>query len=127
MTTRTSTKWAEEEFGSAQLGDVRRTRRLVKMAASAADRPSGKVAVVFDRMSEREGAYDFLERDDDAEAVAAAMFRATVKRTKGATSIFVAIDISSLTLTDENEEKGFGTIGSGNRPTRGLMVAMRTR
>lgn len=68
-----STKWVEEEFGSARLVDVRRTRRLVQMAASAADRPSGKVAVVFDVMSERERAYDFLERDEHALAVARSM------------------------------------------------------
>lgn len=123
MTTRSATKWAEEEFGSARLGDVRRTRRLVRMAAAAADRPSGRVAVVFDVMSEREGAYDFLERDDHALAVAESVFRATVKRTGGAESIFVPIDITSLTLSDEGDEEIFGPVGSPNRDARGLMVA----
>lgn len=123
MATRSATRWAEQEFGRTQLGDIRRTRRLVEMAASAADRPSGKVAVVFDRMRDREGAYDFLERGDDAAAVADGMFRATAARVRGAKSIYVAIDIASLTLTDEKKTKGFGPVGSPNGPVYGLMVA----
>jgi Transposase DNA-binding/Transposase DDE domain len=123
MATRTATKWAREEFGAAQLGDVRRTRRLVEMAASAADRPSGKVSVVFERMREREGAYDFLERGEDAAAVADGMFRATAARTRGAKSILVSLDITSLSPTDDTETKEFGPVGSPNVPVRGLMVA----
>ncbi|MDC3962438.1 IS4/Tn5 family transposase DNA-binding protein, partial [Polyangium jinanense] len=38
--------WAEEEFGHADLGDKRRTRRLTRMAAQAALFPSGKVSEV---------------------------------------------------------------------------------
>jgi len=116
-------KWAREQFGACQLGDVRRTRRLVEMAASAAMRPSGKVAAVFDRMHEREGAYDFLESPQvDAAAVAETMFMATATRAVGRRGVFVALDVSSLTLTDEQQVKGFGPIGAMNYPARGLMV-----
>lgn len=118
-----TSKWAREQFGATQLGDVRRTRRLIEMAATAASRPAGKVAVVFDRMSEREGAYDFLESPHvEASAVAEGMFAATAQRVRGQRSVYVALDISCLTLTDEQEAKGFGPIGSPHRPTRGLMV-----
>jgi hypothetical protein len=34
-------KWAEREFGAAQLGDARRTRRLVQIAARLLRRPGG--------------------------------------------------------------------------------------
>ncbi len=118
-----ASKWAQEQFGGTQLGDVRRTRRLIEMAASAASRPSGKVAVVFDRMSEREGAYDFLESPHvEAAAVAESMFTATAQRARGRRAVYVALDISSLALTDERQVKGFGPIGSPNAPARGLMV-----
>jgi hypothetical protein len=122
MATKSARTWAEQEFGRTQLGDIRRTRRLVEMAASAADRPSGKVSVVFDRMRDREGAYDFLERGDGAAVVADAMFRATAARTRGAKSIYVALDITSLSPTDDMETKEFGPVGSPNAPVRGLMV-----
>ena len=127
MKTISASKWAREEFGATQLGDVRRTRRLVDMAARAAQRPSGKVAVVFDEKCDREGAYDFLESPHvDAGAVAGSMFAATAERAEGEAVVFVALDTSMLTLTDTGETKGFGPIGSPNFPARGLMV-MRPR
>src|ERR1700733_11957367 len=102
-------RWAEGEFGRAQLGDVRRTRRLVMMAAMASRRPSGKVSAVFDRAPDREGAYDFLESPlVTAAAVAESAFAATAERARGQKRVFVAIDGSSLALGDYAGSKGFG-------------------
>ncbi|HEX7667438.1 MAG TPA: transposase DNA-binding-containing protein [Polyangiaceae bacterium] len=123
MTTRSSTKWAETEFGGARLGDVRRDRRAVTMLARLADRPSGKVAVVFDSMSEREAAYDFLEEGDHSHALGESLFHATAARARGLSTVFVAIDITSLTLKDDGEEKIFGPVGTPNNDVRGIMVA----
>jgi hypothetical protein len=115
--------WARNEFGATDLGDVRRTRRLVAMAIGAAKRPSGKVSSVFDRSREREGAYDFLESPHvDADAVAASVFDATLRRACGQKTVFVSIDGSSLSLTDETGTKGFGPVGSPNCPVTGLMM-----
>lgn len=115
--------WAEQEFGTTKLGDVRRTRRLVAMAVGAARRPSGRVSEVFDRARDREGAYDFLESPHlDGAALAASVFAATASRARDAGLVHVAIDGSSLTLTDENGAKGFGPIGSPNAPAKGLVV-----
>jgi hypothetical protein len=36
--------------------------------------------------------------------------------------VFVAIDGSALSLSDDNGAKGFGPVGSPNRPVKGLMV-----
>jgi transposase-like protein/DDE family transposase len=115
--------WAREEFGKAQLGDVRRTRRLVAMATRAAGRSSGKVSAVFDRAREREGAYDFLESPHvEAAALANSVFATSCERIgAGAEHVYVSVDGSCLTLTDEREEK-FGPVGSPNKPTRGLLV-----
>lgn len=116
-------RWAREEFGGTALGDVRRTRRLLTMVAAAARRPSGRVSVVFDRAPEREGAYDFLESEHvKAEALAASVFRATVSRSQGHEYVFVMVDGSSLSLSDENGAKGLGSVGSPNRAVTGLMV-----
>jgi hypothetical protein len=115
--------WARNEFGATDLGDVRRTKRLVTMAIGAARRPSGKVSVVFDRSREREGAYDFLESPHvDADAVASSVFDATLRRARGLETAFVAIDGSSLSLTDETGSKGFGPVGSPNREVTGLLM-----
>lgn len=123
MTDAIDVGWAEETFGAAELRDVRRTRRLVAMAAGAARRPSGRVSDVFDKDREREGAYDFLESDAvKPSAVAEALFASTVERAKGEVFVYVVVDGSSLTLTDEDESKDFGPIGSPNCPARGLKV-----
>jgi hypothetical protein len=36
-------KWAVETFGTAELGDLRRTDRLVKMATAIAENPSASL------------------------------------------------------------------------------------
>ena len=117
--------WAEKEFGTTALGDVRRTRRLVSMAAGAARRPSGKISAVFDKTHEREGAYDFLENPSiKADAVAESYFAATVERARCESKplVYVVVDGSSINLTDARSEKDFGPIGSPNCPARGLKM-----
>ncbi len=118
-------QWAVSEFGRAELGDIRRGRRLVRMAAGAAKRPSGKVSAVFERACDREGAYDFLESAHvSTSAVAQSIFKATVERAQkqSGADVYVPVDGSSLALTDERAEKGFGGIGATDVGARGLKV-----
>ena len=115
--------WAAEEFGHAKLGDKRRTKRLMMMAAQAVVFPSGKVSEVFQVDAERQGAYDFLESSHvDDQAIIEAMGRASARRCAKQLYVFVAIDGSSLTLTDHNRNKDFGAVGTHGRGTRGLKV-----
>ena len=116
-------RWAEEEFGGARLGDRRRRDRLVLMAAAANEHPDGRVCEVFSDAGEMHGAYDFLEsRHATCAELTAAMGRATAKRCVGLPFVYVAIDGSSLTLTDTDCEKGFGSIGARTFGARGLKV-----
>lgn len=118
-----ASRWARETFETTPLGDVRRTRRLVGIAAGAARRPSGKVSDVFDKSHEREGAYDFLENDAiPASAIGEMLYAASVEHAKAESLVYVVVDGSSLTLTDGDEAKGFGPIGSANCPVRGVQV-----
>jgi hypothetical protein len=113
--------WAQEEFGRADLGDVRRTARLVAMAAAACDRPSGRVAAVFGTEREREGAYDFLEsKHVGPEEMMASLAAATAARCAEAPYIFVPVDGSSLTVTDRRGERDFGNVGTDTQGARGL-------
>lgn len=52
--------WAEEEFGDSDLGDLRRTKRAVELAAVMAARPGGRVTSVVQNSAEREGAFRLL-------------------------------------------------------------------
>lgn len=116
--------WAFSEFGQTSLGDIRRRRRLISMATLAAERPSGKVSAVFDRDADREGAYDFLENPHvEAAALAESMFSATGERARGEIYVFVSVDGASLTLSDENGAKGFGSLSiSHDCVVKGLKV-----
>jgi len=54
--------WSESTFGACSLGDVRRTKRLVKMAASLAGNTGQSVVKSVDDDSQVEGAYRLLNR-----------------------------------------------------------------
>jgi hypothetical protein len=93
------------------------------MAAAAASSPSGKVSAVFGRSNEREGAYDFLESAQvRPEVLAERVFAATCERARGLGYVYVAIDGSSLSLSDTKGTKGFGPVGTRVQRVQGLMV-----
>jgi hypothetical protein len=124
METSTSTEqWARSEFGNAELGDTRRTERLVRMAATAAERPSGRITQVFRTGAERQGAYDLLSNETvTSDELLSALGQATAKRCAGHDFVHVAVDGTSLALTDRAGSKDFGAIGSTNNGARGLKV-----
>ena len=102
MTAESSRRWAGMEFGDAQLGDKRRTRRLVEMTSQMLTNPAGKVTQVFRESAAREGAFRFLENADIAAAeIAAAARRAAARWCFGQPFVFIPIDGTSLNLTDE--------------------------
>jgi hypothetical protein len=116
-------EWARSEFGDADLGDVRRTERLVAMGAVAVQRPSGKVAGVFNNDREREGAYDFLENRQVAVAdVLASVAAATTARCEGMPFVFVPVDGTSITVVDKRHERDFGNVGNDTAGARGLKL-----
>lgn len=113
--------WAELEFGRAELGDERRTRRLVRVASDAVRRPRGTVTAVVGGAAEREGAFRLLESPAvDAAAVAEASQRSTVHRMRGRPWVYVAVDQSTVSVIDRHNSKGFGRTQSGRR--RGMEV-----
>ncbi|HEU4536846.1 MAG TPA: IS4 family transposase [Polyangiaceae bacterium] len=115
--------WAAEEFGAARLGDARRTKRLVRLAAGAAVRPDGRITAVFPHSADQQGAYDLLANQHvTAEAVAASATRAAVRRAAGHPFAFVPLDGSSVRLTDRRARKGTGPVGKHSTRARGLQL-----
>ncbi|MCL2723538.1 MAG: IS4 family transposase [Polyangiaceae bacterium] len=115
--------WSEEQFGQVELGDARRTARLVRMGTRAAENPSGKLSEVFTCAKELDAAYDFVERAQTSlEALDRGIGRATARQCIGPSRIRVAVDGSSTHLTDETGNKGFGRIGADGRGAKGLKV-----
>jgi hypothetical protein len=115
--------WAEAEFGGAELGDVRRTRRLIQVVSEAARRPGGTVSRVCTTSASREGAFRLLESDAvKPAALRTAMESAALRRCRGEHRVIVAIDGSSLTVTDEAAAKGLGGVGAWHRGARGVQT-----
>src|SRR5262245_60666863 len=50
-------KWAQEQFGACELGDRRRTKRLVKFAAQAATMPDASTPKQTEGWSDCKAAY----------------------------------------------------------------------
>ena len=116
-------EWAYEEFGHAELGDSRRTARVVRMVAALAEQPGGKVLDVFRSSAEQQAAYDLLSNSHvHQEAMLAATATATVRRCAGAPWVHVVVDGTSLNLADLKRQKDFGGVGSTFNGARGLKV-----
>src|SRR5690348_4648256 len=97
-------RWAESEFGQVELGDRRRTRRLVQLAAEVASRPAGTVTRACASSASREGAFRWLENAAvHHEPVVRAVEKAAVRRCRGQRRVYVPIDATSLTVTDEKK------------------------
>jgi hypothetical protein len=116
--------WASEEFGDADLGDPRRLRRVVGLAASIAAKPGGRVTSVVSDPAAREAAFRLLRNPavDEAE-LARSSHLATLARLRKDEHFLVAVDQTGLTVTDTAASKGFGRTGSKpHGQLRGLQV-----
>ena len=112
--------WARKTFGDAQLGDERRTSRLVEVVTGVARRPGGRVTQVFEDPAQREAAFRLIENDAvDAQEVALASHRATARRCRDAGLVYVPVDQTALSLVDREGTK-FGRIGSTEARRRGV-------
>ena len=112
-----ASSWAQEEYGQAELGDARRTRRAVGMLDRAMGYRAGKVTQVFLTGAERKGAYRLLENDDVLpERLIDAAGCACARRSAAYPYVLVPVDGSSATLADPIGVLGaVGTYASGAR------------
>jgi hypothetical protein len=93
------------------------------MARQAALSPAPHVTAVYRSNAARQGAYDFLEHDQVSHAaVGEALFRSTARACEHEERVLIALDGTSLSLTDRRYEKDFGAIGSYAEGGRGIKV-----
>ena len=116
------TSWAEAEFGHAQLGDVRRTRRLVRVAARAAHQPVAYITKLFAQEPRAlDAAYDFFENDAISPLqLAAAHHQATALRCQGHPYVFLAVDGSSFQFADRSGRRQMGRVGTNAAGAKGI-------
>lgn len=92
--------WAVEEFGFAELGDERRTDRLVKMAATLAQNPTASFPEALHTQAERTATYRFFENDQiDADDILASHTSATIDRLRQVPLVLSVQDTTELNFT----------------------------
>lgn len=117
-----SRDWCNEQFASADFGNISRARRAALMLRRALERPGGRLTGVFVDRAEQQAAYNFVEGSTAPAAITQALAEATLRQLSDEPFVFVPVDGTSLTLTDRSGTKGFGSIGMRQLPTRGLKV-----
>jgi len=114
--------WSESTFGGCALGDARRTKRLVKMAASLARSIGQSVVKSIDDESQVEGAYRLLRNTQVlSEDIAEGGFSATATLVKGQGTLLALEDSTSLNFHHGVAEE-LGYIGPPSQKKKGIQV-----
>jgi hypothetical protein len=115
-----SARWAMVNFGHARLGDVRRTRRLVKLAAAVVESPSMSLPKQLPDWSDLLGAYRLLSNEDIApQAIMGPHVALTRERAQNHPVVLCVQDDTQLDFTCRTGISGLGMTGDGEG--RGLL------
>jgi hypothetical protein len=109
-------KWAVETFGTAELGDLRRTDRLVKMAAAIAENPSASLPESLRNWADTLGAYRFLDNASIThEQIMEPHWMQTREEAMRCSRVLLAADTTDVNLSSHETAEGLGPIGRGNK------------
>lgn len=120
--------WAEQEFGSCQLGDIRRNRRLIKLATRMAADPSATTPDQMQEWAETKGAYRLMDHDEVCfENIIAPHCQATKSLPTSAGHSLIIHDTTELSYATWNQPRqGLGPTGNGRKQGFYLHTALRT-
>jgi len=119
-------QWAEQEFGDCELGDPRRTRRLVKMVREQAAQPSGSYAqATGGNRHALKGYYRFLnhQREDlNQNSLLQGHRPQTIRRMARESTVLIVQDTTELNFSTRSACQGLGPLGSNQTgaQSRGL-------
>jgi hypothetical protein len=102
--------WAESQFGTCVLGDQRRNRRVVKLAAQVAAQPDASTPKQTERWADCKAAYRLFDRPEVTfEALIAPHCAQT--RAVGAGTWLIINDTTELNYGANREVEGLGRLG----------------
>jgi len=103
--------WAEEELGSADLGDARVNRRLVRLAEDLSANPTASIPQACQGWAETKAAYRFFARKElDWRAIMQPHWERTEERMRACPRVLCAQDSSDLDFTTQPSIQGLGRL-----------------
>ena len=106
--------WAQRQFGEVDLGDVRRTRRLVKLGAQMAGNSSGTIPQQTGQLADMKAAYRlFAQEAVTHEAICAPHWQRTREQAGELPVVFLPQDTTELDFTCHARTRGLAPIGNG--------------
>lgn len=116
-------QWAQMEFALAELGDQRRTERLVKMATSLAQTPTGALPQAFPDWKDLKAAYRFLDHVEyGPEEIQQSHWQQTLAACQQPGEYLLIEDTTELDYSTHRRTGQLGFIGNG----RGLGLLLHT-
>jgi Transposase DNA-binding len=106
--------WAEREFGECELGDKRRVKRLVRVAARVTDLPGESTPNQMEKWSKLKPAYRlFNEADVTFQGIIAPHCRRTRQAGKPGDVMLILNDTTDIDHSSHRSTKGLQPIGNG--------------
>ena len=103
--------WSELEFGACELGDKRRTRRLVRYARQMAEKPDASTPRQTENWADCKAAYRMFEQTEVTfKAVTAAHYKRTLNMAPG--TYLVISDTTELDYGYNSQRQGLGRLAS---------------
>ncbi|MBD3182499.1 IS4 family transposase [Candidatus Poribacteria bacterium] len=116
-----SQSWSEQEFGNADLGDSRRTQRLIKLAEQRGCQPNASIAQSCGDNASAKAAYRFYENESICMSdILSSHQQATQKRINQESVVLAVQDTTQLDYTSHPATEGLGTLHK--KKQRGILM-----
>ncbi|NEP57769.1 MAG: IS4 family transposase [Symploca sp. SIO2G7] len=113
--------WAAEELKTANLGDIRRNRRLVTIVEDLSAQPNASVTQAARDNAALQGIYEFwANRRVKASSILAAHRDSTLERVAGEKIVLAVQDTTELNFGKRTKKQGLGSLSSPD--AKGLFV-----
>lgn len=121
-------QWAESEFHGAELGDVRRTRRLVRLAEKIALVPGRSLPEAAGGWADLKAAYRLMDSDSVSfEQVIAPHWRRTRAACLAGGEFLIVEDTTAVSFNGREAAEGLGPLGEGGGTGLWLHSALALR
>lgn len=113
--------WAEQEFGNANLGDYRRTRRLIQIAEQRGSQPNASITQSCGDNAGAKAAYRFYENEAiSITSILSSHQQATQTRMSQESVVLAVQDTTQLDYTHHPATEGLGTLH--NEKQQGMLM-----